>query len=129
MVLRQHSLRIGMLACADVRYRNLFSWHRKCWTHVSHTNSWSLVWTREAGRIHREQGRRRILLDQPLYVWYCSESLACGTPVNRVVQSITTGKAGRIWGGAVVALKFLGPDLSTYSDMSANYHLVSFLTM
>lgn len=68
-------------------------------------------------------------LRAPLQVWYCASALSCGMPVNRAVQGLVPGGTMRHWCGTVVALRFSGPDMNRYSDVTATDlpHLVSFL--
>jgi len=66
------------------------------------------------------QGLNQEPLRFPLQVWYDSDALSRGSPVNRSVYRITSGQANRAWSGNVVVLKFSGSRRQGYSEASMN---------
>ncbi|KAF8518946.1 hypothetical protein BU17DRAFT_48237 [Hysterangium stoloniferum] len=72
------------------------------------------------GTLTLTQGLNQEPLRFPLQVWYDSEALSRGTPVNRSVYRITSGQARRAWSGPVVVLKFSGSRRQGYTDATLN---------
>lgn len=66
------------------------------------------------------QGLNQEPLRFPLQVWYDSDALSRGAPVNRAIYRITSGQAGRAWSGPVVVLKFSGSRRQSYTEASLN---------
>ncbi|KIJ55628.1 hypothetical protein M422DRAFT_151123 [Sphaerobolus stellatus SS14] len=72
------------------------------------------------GSLTLTQGLNQEPLRFPLQVWYDSETLSRGSPVNRSIFRITSGQAPRPWSGPVVVLKFSGSRRQSYTEASLN---------
>lgn len=66
------------------------------------------------------QGLNQEPLRFPLQLFYCAVSLSRGTPINKSVRRITSGKTKKNWSGPVVVLKYAGSRRLNYGDASTH---------
>jgi len=66
------------------------------------------------------QGLNQEPLRFPLQLFYCAVSLSKGSPVNKAVRRITSGKSQKQWSGPVVVLKYSGSRRQNYGDASTH---------
>ena len=60
------------------------------------------------------------ILIHPLQIWYSPSAFQSGSPVNRAIYNMTSGRAARLWCGAAVVLKFTNTQCRSYTGAGLN---------